>query len=116
MLWIRIYSGSGDKFLEIRYVSGSYPCYEIIFGNYKKNFFLKIFFCLRVTLGFSTLFHNDPAAHQDQCGRCRIRTRDLLIYLSFQAFILADEEQKIPDPTGSGSTKLQKYQKNSEFI
>ena len=23
---------------------------------------------------FSTLLHNDPAAHQDHCGRCRIRT------------------------------------------
>ena len=29
------------------------------------------------TLRFSTLFHNDPSAHQDHCGRCRIRTRDL---------------------------------------
>ena len=25
---------------------------------------------------FSTLFHNDPAAHQDHRGKCRIRTRD----------------------------------------
>ena len=27
---------------------------------------------------FSTFWHIDPAAHQDQCGRCRIQTRDLL--------------------------------------
>ena len=27
------------------------------------------------TLICSTLLHNDPAAHQDHCGRCRIRTR-----------------------------------------
>ena len=31
------------------------------------------------TLRFSTLFHNDPAAHQDHCGRCRIRTRDICL-------------------------------------
>ena len=28
------------------------------------------------TLSF-TVLHNDPAAHQDHCGRCRIRTQDL---------------------------------------
>ena len=28
------------------------------------------------TLRFSTLLHNDPAAQQDHCGSCRIRTRD----------------------------------------
>ena len=44
--------------------------------------YLKLFFCLRswfpsLPLRFSTLLHNDPAAHQDHCGRCRIRTRDL---------------------------------------
>ena len=26
------------------------------------------------SLRFSTLLHNDPAVHQDPCGRCRIRT------------------------------------------
>ena len=26
-------------------------------------------------LRFSSLFHNYPAAHQDHCGRCRIRTQ-----------------------------------------
>ena len=40
------------------------------------------FFCLRggfptLPWDFSTLLHNDPAAHQNNCGRCRIRTRDL---------------------------------------
>ena len=34
-------------------------------------------FPLFSTLRFSTLFHNDPAAHQDHCGRCRIRTPNL---------------------------------------
>ena len=34
------------------------------------------FLCLRVRLEF-TLWHNNPAAHQDYCGSCRIRTRDL---------------------------------------
>ena len=39
-------------------------------------------FCLRgrfpsVSWDFSTLSHNDPAAHQDHCERSRIRTRDL---------------------------------------
>ena len=49
---------------------------------YRFNF---IFFCLRgvgiswtfSTLRFSTLLHNDHAAHQDHYGRCRICTRDL---------------------------------------
>ena len=26
-----------------------------------------------------TVLHNDPAAPQDHCGRCRIRTRDLCL-------------------------------------
>ena len=29
------------------------------------------------TLSFSALLHNDPAAHQDHCRRCRIRARHL---------------------------------------
>ena len=41
-----------------------------------------IFFCLSgrfpsLPWVVYTLLHNDPAAHQDHCGRCRIRTRDL---------------------------------------
>ena len=44
-------------------------------------FFFKSFFCLRgrfLSLPWDfLLYHNDPAAHQDHCGRCRIRTRDL---------------------------------------
>ena len=31
------------------------------------------------TLRFITLFHNDPAAHQDHCGRYRIRIRNLCL-------------------------------------
>ena len=61
------------------------------------NLFLKIFhFASGIyvctgfplsTLRFSTLLHNDPAAQQDHCGSCRIRTRDhrprsLVRYLS----------------------------------
>ena len=26
---------------------------------------------------YPEILHNDPAAHQDHCGRCLIRTRDL---------------------------------------
>ena len=44
-------------------------------------FFKIFFFILRgicsSTLRFSTLLHHDHAAHQEHCGRCRIRTRDL---------------------------------------
>ena len=41
-----------------------------------------LFFCLKggfptLPWDFSTLLHNDPAAHQNNCGRCRIRTRNL---------------------------------------
>ena len=38
--------------------------------------FLKIFFCLR-GIGFYIITQWSPAAHQDHCGRCRIRTRDI---------------------------------------
>ena len=52
-------------------------------GFEKEFFFFFFFFFLShvyvslSTLRFSTLFHNDSAAHQDHCRRCRIRTRDL---------------------------------------
>ena len=42
----------------------------------------KNLFCLMCRFPFlpwvflNTLLHNDPAAHQDHCGRCRIRTKD----------------------------------------
>ena len=41
------------------------------------------FFASGVRVGFPLypevfyIMHNDPAAHQDHCGRCCIRTRDL---------------------------------------
>ena len=43
--------------------------------------FVKVFFASGVGFPlypelFATLWHNEPAAHQDHCGRCRIRTRD----------------------------------------
>ena len=41
-----------------------------------RTFFWWIFFCLRERWPV-LLLHNDPAAHQDHCGICRIRTRDL---------------------------------------
>ena len=45
-----------------------------------KHLFLLIFSCLSrfPSLPWDFLhYHNDPTAHQDHCGRCRIRTRDL---------------------------------------
>ena len=33
--------------------------------------------CFSLYPEFSNLLHNDPAAHQDHCGKCRIRTRNL---------------------------------------
>ena len=53
-----------------------------LLGLKRSSFIFSLFFLSHVyvslsTLRFSTLFHNDPAAHQDHCRRCRIRTRDL---------------------------------------
>ena len=48
-----------------------------LFFLHIKHFFLKIFFASGLTLSFSTLLHIDPAAHQNHCGRCRIRNKDL---------------------------------------
>ena len=47
-----------------------------------ENCFEKIFFASGVGFPlypemFYIHYHNDPAAHQDHCGRCRIQTWDL---------------------------------------
>ena len=42
-----------------------------------------------------TLVHNDPAAHQDHCGRCRIQTRDLCARSLVQSYQRATDEKSI---------------------
>ena len=68
-------------------ISWHTPFKELFKGKWRKKF-KEIYLCFfwsffvsgvgfSLTLRFTTLFHNDPAAHQDHCGRCRIRTPNL---------------------------------------
>ena len=89
LLQLKLY----QQIITLKYVEKSRKTYNIfvplsLFSRLKmskstlRSIFLNLFVRLMGQLSLSTLrssdfFHNDPAAHQDHCDKCRIRTRDL---------------------------------------
>ena len=62
--------------LEIQSTLSSWPLATFLIKRFFFGYFFGLWWRCPPLSGDFTVFHNDPAAPHDHCGRCRIQTRD----------------------------------------
>ena len=52
---------------------------QVLFFSLKKSILPQVYIGFTLYPEIFNIIHNDPAAHQDHCEICQIRTRDLCL-------------------------------------